>query len=397
MNDLEAFENELEQWLTGPSPETIADSFRLVPREVRATIPRRPADDDLEPIYYARLYAPWEGGTFGGVSWYIEYLQPENPDFAYCYATTPVGTDWGVMPLTSLAKIRGPAGIRLVLDPMYVPGTPPRDAMRPARSVSEEFAGRDFIENAGPADIERALKAGTPPDSLLRPALRYGKEKEVVASLLQAGADAESVDSNLRNLLHEVAYWGSEPSAVQLLVAHGARLEHKDLDGYTPLHLAALQGSCPTVVQALIDSGAEVESRTTELDPDAPVGACGETPLHIAVKRSSAVVVGMLLKAGADPKRRDDYGRTPIHGLGDRVGKIDEVLDLLLDHGADIRDRDHNGNRPSDHAFLAGREGAWNVLRTRMRQSGDAAGDDDAIPAVAREYFESLLRGGRGW
>lgn len=389
--------SDLPYWLAGPSREDILESFKLVPKEIRAAIPKRSASDDSEddgshPVYYARIYAPWKDGSFGGVSWYIEHLDPEQPDLAHGCSKGPVGTDWGAIPLSFLARVRGPGGARLVRDPKFVPGTPPRDvAFRPPIAEFEEFISESFLKKARAVDISPAILAGMDPGDALRPALRHSSGTDLVAELLKAGANAEDLDSNLRNLLHEVASRGAIPEMVALLVDHGARLGQRDLDGLTPLHLAAIFSDCPDVVQALIDAGAEVNSKTAELDPSAPVGAIGETPLHLAVKRSSPAVIKVLIESGADPTCRDKFGATPLHGLGDREGEYEEVVDLLLSHGADIHAADFSGDRPSECAFMSGCEGAWTALRERSGQSG-GGGIYDGVPEAAREWIESLLR-----
>jgi len=57
------------------------------------------------------------------------------------------------------------------------------------------------------------------------------------------------------------------------------------------------------------------------------------TDLHSAALDGDAERVRELLKKGADPNVRDEYGNTPLH-IAARDGRVD-VVRLLLERGAD--------------------------------------------------------------
>jgi ankyrin repeat protein len=97
-------------------------------------------------------------------------------------------------------------------------------------------------------------------------------------------------------------------------------------------------------------------------DADKPLASTGESPLHSAICKPSTLafnrVVRILLKHGADPNRvtipgidTDSFmrdcrtrGETPLHraaAFGDA-----EVIQTLLDAGADRTARDANGDTP---------------------------------------------------
>lgn len=99
---------------------------------------------------------------------------------------------------------------------------------------------------------------------------------------------------------------------VQLLIPTS-----KSIDRTRPLYYAASFGLTP-VVRHLIDTGADIEARG---------GRCEATPLNIASFRGNADVVQLLLEHGADPEVRDADGRSAMEWAKDR--KHRDVLTIL--------------------------------------------------------------------
>ena len=60
----------------------------------------------------------------------------------------------------------------------------------------------------------------------------------------------------------------------------------------------------------------------------------GQTPLHYAVRNGNTVVLGSLVRAGADPAAKDtEYGSTPLHLAA--TLKADDLIRDLVAAGAD--------------------------------------------------------------
>lgn len=78
---------------------------------------------------------------------------------------------------------------------------------------------------------------------------------------------------------------------VQLLLDRGAKVNQP---GWSALHYAAT-GPEPSIVQLLLDRGAEIDANSPN----------GTTPLMMAAQYGSEDSVALLLKHGADPKRRN--------------------------------------------------------------------------------------------
>lgn len=60
----------------------------------------------------------------------------------------------------------------------------------------------------------------------------------------------------------------------------------------------------------------------------------GRTLLHYSACRSKVEIVQLLLEKGANPYLKDKNGNTPLHWCGH-----EDVIDLLVTHGANINDR----------------------------------------------------------
>jgi ankyrin repeat protein len=145
------------------------------------------------------------------------------------------------------------------------------------------------------------------------------------------------------SLLHAAQSLNAE--IVADLLDRGADLTATDRFGETALHrVADLRRADPTraqqVARVLLERGAAVDARNRD----------GVTPLHQAVRARNLAVVEVLLHAGADPNAADKRGSTPLHrassssGAGHTAG-IDPLpfVELLLARGADPKRRDNRG------------------------------------------------------
>jgi ankyrin repeat protein len=102
---------------------------------------------------------------------------------------------------------------------------------------------------------------------------------------------------------------------------------------------AVVRGDLAEVKRLVIDCG---------VNPNIQSTAEGGTPLHVAADRGYLRIVKFLLKHGANPNMKNDYGNTPLHdaaAFGHR-----EVVKLLLEHGANPNIRDNDGYTPLHYA-----------------------------------------------
>jgi uncharacterized protein len=162
------------------------------------------------------------------------------------------------------------------------------------------------------------------------PELSGARDEHGVSALMRAvyrfdAATIEPIKEGVVELdVFEAAALGDEVGLRRLLDAEPSLATSYSADGFTALHFAAFFGH-PGAVDLLLERGAEVDAFGR--------GWMTGTPLHSAVSREGAVIVGRLLDAGANPNVRQSAGWTPLHAAAHN-GDL-ESLDRLLAAGAD--------------------------------------------------------------
>ena len=167
-----------------------------------------------------------------------------------------------------------------------------------------------------------------------------------------------------RTALH-IAVSNGRVNVVEVLIDAGADIEAKDVKGLTPLHYACDAGKLE-IVQMLVEAGADVRVADNEGETclnraandgrtetvrylaslrEADVirqGFQNRTALHTAVSSGHVNVVEVLIDAGADIEAKNVNGRTLLHYACD-AGKL-EIVQMLVEAGADVRVADNNGH-----------------------------------------------------
>lgn len=85
------------------------------------------------------------------------------------------------------------------------------------------------------------------------------------------------------------------------------------------------------------------------------------TPLHWVAQRGLTEGIACLLANGADPNVTDDKGQTPLHFIA-RKGVGKNQVQLLVEHGANLKARDNDGKTPLDYAKNAKKKSVSTIL-----------------------------------
>uniref|UniRef100_A0A670YZZ3 Protein phosphatase 1 regulatory subunit 12C n=1 Tax=Pseudonaja textilis TaxID=8673 RepID=A0A670YZZ3_PSETE len=137
-------------------------------------------------------------------------------------------------------------------------------------------------------------------------------------------------------------------------------------------------------------AGAELEAAREMLraDPGAVNGtnADGISALHQACIDENIEVVEFLVENGADVNQADNEGWTPLH-VAASCG-YNEIAQYLLDHGANIAAVNSDGDVPLDIAEADSMEA---LLRTEIEKRGID------VEVAKREEEEMMLRDARHW
>lgn len=214
--------------------------------------------------------------------------------------------------------------------------------------------------------VKLLLDAGASPefrDKKGRTALMTAAWKNqwhVLQLLITRGADVNARDNRKRNILHNLAAdklcdWGDD--VVNLLLRTSCEVDARDDLGRTALHWACTTGKTHFAKLLLSrPQGCPTDYiHATELR--------NKTALHLATAHDREDVVELLLEYGADVNARSDGGWTPFHNACDQG--CEKIVRVLLDAGADFNSQLLNGMTP---LHLAAQTGHTDVVKCLLEQ-----------------------------
>lgn len=176
------------------------------------------------------------------------------------------------------------------------------------------------------------------PGSIYNAAFRGDSAR--IAEILKENPElVNTLDKAELTPLHYAAIYG-HVDAAKVLLAHGADVEAKRSGGFTALHDAIVKNQ-KTVAKLLIDHGAKIH---------------GEMSMAYVDKET----VQLLLDLGADVNQRNKNGKSPLDEAAFR-GNVD-VIKLLLEHGVDINARSEYGSTALHNAASRGEAEAAKLL-----------------------------------
>lgn len=192
--------------------------------------------------------------------------------------------------------------------------------------------------------------------------LHFAREGNLMARLLELGADPATKNVKGRTPLHEAAIWGTSEGFKALLqefVNRKLSVDVSDDQGFTPLHLAVFSEFDENILEKislLVSAGAEVDKPNIH----------GFTPLRVActnynLKASTAL---HLLRSGASPHVIDEYGNTCLHAIfkfnpyfyptDEDSLEVTTILKELVKYGCDVNIKNRNGQTALHYAAYSG-------------------------------------------
>ncbi|KAK0517484.1 hypothetical protein JMJ35_000639 [Cladonia borealis] len=197
----------------------------------------------------------------------------------------------------------------------------------------------------------------------------------MVRYLLDNGTNIAASDGASAQAIHEAAACGSTV-ILSLLLDRGAAIDSAMTNGDQPLHIASLNPDRANVIRFLCSQGADIEAKTHRgytplyyasvhnhvdnmkalLELGAAHSPQGPSMLGEAVKRGYLQATRLLLERGLDPNCPVYGERTALRWLVHvhtmvsseiyRLRKYADVLELLLENGAEVDLQDSNGDTP---------------------------------------------------
>lgn len=143
----------------------------------------------------------------------------------------------------------------------------------------------------------------------------YNMKPEVVDALIESGAPVD---------IFEASVLGKVDRIDEILKSAPGRVSEHAPDGFTPVALAAFFGQ-PAAAKALIAAGADVKA--------AAKNPLKVQALHAAVAGRNLEIIEAVLDAGADPNAQQQSGFRPMHEAGSNANR--KLAELLLARGAD--------------------------------------------------------------
>jgi ankyrin repeat protein len=202
-------------------------------------------------------------------------------------------------------------------------------------------------------------------------------DREAVRAALARKADVNGAQVDGTTALH----WAVERDDIEmvdLLIGAGARVAARTREGVTALQLAATNGSA-LMIGRLVRAGA---------DPNAPLTPSGDTALMMAARTGKVDAVRSLVEAGADVNAAETWGGTTplMWAVSERHA---DAARLLIASGADVNARSH---------YVAAANGRGFEGRTPIASRADAKAEDFAsgwltpLMFAAREGDVDLAR-----
>ncbi len=119
------------------------------------------------------------------------------------------------------------------------------------------------------------------------------------------------------------------------LISHGLDVNIQYPNGKTLLYYVVQEG-CVKAFNNLLKHGADITTSTEH----------GDTLLHVAANHDQVEIASLLIASGADVNATNKHGQTPLHCASKWAPTSSKLVQLLLDHNANVKAEDSLGRTP---------------------------------------------------
>jgi ankyrin repeat protein len=234
-------------------------------------------------------------------------------------------------------------------------------------------------------EVKQLLRAGAKATQKLCPffaEVTTGTPNDV-REFLKTGIKINEPENETGLTALHIAASAGRAEIVEILLGAGADGNLKDKQGVQPLIYAIRPGNVETV-KVLVKAKVNLDTKVIPSDPYMPDGAA----LNLALERHADDIVDVLIDAGADPNVRDRRGKTALmSAAGDLIVGL---LRKLLQHGADVNAQDESRWSALMHATIASRTDAYTTKKDKNGKTidvnavvrGDIVIDDDQVQTI---------------
>ena len=156
------------------------------------------------------------------------------------------------------------------------------------------------------------------------------------------------------------AAWSGDRKTLETLVRRDEDITMQDNHGWTALHLAVwtMQVDSVKFLLGIVDKRLWVSAGNIE----------GVSSLHLATCNNDLEVLELLLNAGADVEAKNADGETPLHQAA-KNGHADAIK-ALKEAGADVEAKNADGETP---LHLAAKNGHADAIKALKEAGADVA------------------------